>query len=244
MRILIISDIHSNHVALDTVLKQAGTVDRVWCLGDVVGYGPEPNECIATLSKLDPLCLAGNHDWVVTDRLDSEEFNSDARRAVLWTRERLTVDNLEWLHSLPERVAPQLGKFTLVHGSPRHPIWEYVLTPPVARANFSLFDTPVCLMGHTHVPVIFHLNASRRAVTAEPFLEDTPLTLGTEKVMINPGSVGQPRDGDPRASYALLETETMTMVHHRVDYDIRATQAKMEQAQLPSRLIARLTYGW
>ncbi len=244
MRILIISDIHSNFVALNAVLAEAGTFDRLWCLGDVVGYGPEPNECIAALSKLEPLCLAGNHDWVVTDKLDPEEFNADARRAALWTREQLTVNNLDWLHSLPERVPTQFEKFTLVHGSPRHPVWEYVLTPPVARANFQHFDTPICLMGHTHVPVVFRQNANRRTVTAEPFLEETPLPLGTERMMINPGSVGQPRDGDPRASFALLDTDTMTLVHRRVEYDISATQAKMQQAQLPPRLIARLSYGW
>ncbi len=244
MRILIISDIHSNLVALNTVLSEAGTFDRLWCLGDVVGYGPEPNECIATLSKLDPLCLAGNHDWVVTDRLDPNEFNADARRAALWTREQLTVNNLDWLHSLPERVPTQLEKFTLVHGSPRHPVWEYVLTPTVARANFEHFDTPYCLMGHTHVPVVFRHNPNRRALSTEPFLEDTPLVLGEERMMINPGSVGQPRDGDPRASFALLDTEANTLLHRRVEYDVSATQAKMQEAQLPPRLIARLSYGW
>ncbi len=244
MRILIISDIHSNLVALNAVLSEAGTFDRLWCLGDIVGYGPEPNECIATLSKLDPLCLAGNHDWVVTDKLDPEEFNSDARHAAQWTRQQLTVNNLDWLHSLPERVPTQFDKFTLVHGSPRHPVWEYVLTPTVARANFQHFDTPYCLMGHTHVPVVFRHNSNRRTLSTDSFLEDAPLVLGEERMMINPGSVGQPRDGDPRASFALLDTGANTLLHRRVEYDIGATQTKMQEAQLPTRLIARLTHGW
>ncbi len=244
MRILVISDIHSNLVALAAVLADAGHFDRLWCLGDVVGYGPDPNGCISTLSKFDPLCLAGNHDWVVIDKLDPEEFNPDARRAALWTRQQLTTENLEWLRALPERVPTQLGKFTLVHGSPRHPIWEYVLTPAVARTNFQEFDTLYCLMGHTHVPVVFRSLADRRTATAQPLVEDTPLALGAERLMINPGSVGQPRDGDPRAAYAILDTEIMTLAHHRLEYDVAATQAKMQQAQLPPRLIARLSYGW
>ncbi len=244
MRILIISDIHANAVALTAVIAEAGAFDSLWCLGDVVGYGPEPNECISILSRYDPLCLAGNHDWVVIDKLDAEEFNADARRAALWTREQLTAEHLEWLRALPERVPTQLDKFTLVHGSPRHPIWEYVLTPAVARSNFQSFDTPYCLMGHTHVPVMFRYREDKHTVAAVPFPEDKPYQFGQERVMINPGSVGQPRDGDPRASFAVLDTDSMTLIHRRVEYDISATQAKMQAAQLPPRLVARLSYGW
>src|SRR5512142_32090 len=143
MRILLISDIHANLVALNAVIADAGSFERVWCLGDVVGYGPAPNECIETLRRYDLLSLAGNHDWAVLDKLDLEEFNPDARRAALWTRSQLSVDSLEWLRSLPERVPTEFGQYTLVHGSPRYPIWEYVLTPAVARINFDHFDTSV-----------------------------------------------------------------------------------------------------
>jgi predicted phosphodiesterase len=246
MRILIISDIHANLVALETVIADAGNFDRVWCLGDVVGYGPEPNACIERLRTLNPLCLAGNHDWAVLDKLDLEEFNPDARRAALWTREQLTPTNREWLRALSERVPTELGIFTLVHGSPRYPIWEYVLTPAVAHINFDFFDTPICLMGHTHVPVVYRYHASREAHTtsAEALPENTPLALGPERMMINPGSIGQPRDGDPRAAYALLDPDAGTLTHRRVEYDVGATQAKMQQANLPARLITRLTYGW
>ena len=244
MRILIVSDIHANLVAFEKVIADAGTFDRVWCLGDVVGYGPEPNACVERLRGFDLLCLAGNHDWAVLDKLDLEEFNPDARRAAMWTREQLNVRNLDWLHALPERVPTQLDKFTLIHGSPRYPIWEYVLTPAVARFNFEYFDTPICLMGHTHVPVVYRYIADERRATAESFIEGTPVSVENGKKMINPGSVGQPRDGDPRAAYAILDTDAQTITHHRVEYDIEATQKKMRQAELPERLIMRLSYGW
>ncbi|MGE5262778.1 MAG: metallophosphoesterase family protein [Acidobacteriota bacterium] len=244
MRILLISDIHANLVALNTVIKDAGSFEHVWCLGDVVGYGPEPNECIERLRSYDLLCLAGNHDWAVLDKLDLEEFNPDARRAALWTRNQLTVGNLDWLHQLPERVPLQADKFTLVHGSPRYPIWEYVLTPAVARINFDYFASPICFMGHTHVPVVYRYEMAAITATAETLVENVALAFGPERMMINPGSVGQPRDGDPRAAYAILNTDTMTLTHRRVSYDIGATQEKMEQAGLPTRLITRLSYGW
>lgn len=244
MRILTISDIHANLVALNTVLEHAGRFDRIWCLGDVVGYGPEPNACIQRLREFNLLCLAGNHDWAVLGKLDLEEFNPDARRAALWTREQLTPASLEWLSHLPERVPTELERFTLVHGSPRYPIWEYVLTPAVARVNFDYFETPECLLGHTHVPVVYKYITGEDTATAEPLVEGSPLALDDARMIINPGSVGQPRDGDPRAAYAVLDTEHWTLTHFRVPYDIPATQGKMEEAHLPVRLIARLSYGW
>jgi predicted phosphodiesterase len=242
MRILLISDIHANLVALDTVLAQAAPFERIWCLGDVVGYGPEPNACIRRLRSFDLLCIAGNHDWAALGKLDLEEFNPDARRAAIWTQEQLTVESLEWLGALPERVPTQAVQFTLVHGSPRYPIWEYVLTPAVARTNFDFFDTPICLIGHTHVPVVYREHDW--TATAEQLVENSPIALVQDRMMINPGSVGQPRDGDARAAYALIDLDVLTLTHYRVEYDIAATQAKMEQSNLPARLITRLSYGW
>ncbi len=244
MRILVLSDIHGNLVALKTVIADAGQFNRIWCLGDVVGYGPEPNACIKTLRDYDLQCIAGNHDWAVLGKLDLEEFNPDARQAAVWTRNQLTSDNLEWLHFLPETIPPQMERFTLVHGSPRYPIWEYVLTPAVARMGFQVLQTPICLLGHTHVPVVFRNNPEDGSVSAAALSEEQPLALGADNLMINPGSVGQPRDGDPRAAYAILDTEANTLAHRRVDYDIVATQLKMEHAGLPARLITRLSYGW
>jgi predicted phosphodiesterase len=244
MKILVVSDVHANRVALESVIKHAGKFDKVWCLGDIVGYGPEPNECVDTLRAFDLLCLAGNHDWAVLNKLDLDEFNPEARRAALWTRETLTPSNFNWLIALPERVPPQLENFTLTHGSPQHPIWEYVATPGVARINFHHFQTPICLIGHTHVPVVFRYHAKEDLATAEALPEDAPLDFGPERMMINPGSVGQPRDGDRRAAYAMLDTDTMQLTHRRIEYDVNATQEKMHKVRLPERLIARLSYGW
>ncbi|MBI3912950.1 MAG: metallophosphoesterase family protein [Chloroflexi bacterium] len=244
MKILIISDIHANLTAFQTVVDAAGEFDRVWCLGDVVGYGPQPNECVEQLRALKPLCLAGNHDWAVIEKIDLGEFNPDARQATLWTREQLTPHNLDWLHLLPERVPTELEKFTLVHGSPRYPIWEYVLGPAIARINFDYFDTPFCLMGHTHVPVVYRLKADEDLAIPEPLPETTSFQFGPERMMVNPGSVGQPRDGDPRAAYAILDTDTLTITHKRIEYNIGATQALMRDADLPARLINRLSAGW
>lgn len=244
MRILLLSDIHANLVALNTVIADAGSFDQIWCLGDVVGYGPSPNDCIDLLGQHELLCLAGNHDWAVLDKLDLEEFNPDARRAALWTRNQISTVNREWLHALPERVPTQLEHFTLVHGSPRYPIWEYVLTPAVARINFEFFDTSTCFVGHTHVPVVYRYDDEKQMATAEPLNENSPLDLGQGRMMINPGSVGQPRDGDPRSAYAMIDSDADTLTHHRVAYDIAATQSKMEQMGLPQRLVSRLSYGW
>ena len=246
MRILVVSDIHANLVALETVLAHGAPFDRIWCLGDVVGYGPEPNACIERLrdASRDLLCLAGNHDWAALGKLDLEEFNPDARRAAIWTHDQLTSANLEWLGALPERVPTQADKFTLVHGSPRYPIWEYVLTPAVAFTNFDYFDTPICLYGHTHVPVIYRYGENDRTATADPLVENTPIKLNPDRLMINPGSVGQPRDGDPRSAYAILDLDTLTLTHYRLEYNIAATQSKMEQFNLPPRLVTRLSYGW
>ncbi len=243
MQILIVSDIHANLSALEAVLSDAKPFDRIWCLGDVVGYGPEPNACIETLREHDLVCIAGNHDWGVRGELDLAEFTPDARRAAKWTRDQLTLSSRDWLQSLPKRIPPQAGIFTLIHGSPRDPIREYVLNPIVARINFSFFDTQICLMGHTHIPIVYRLHAGDSAAAVQTPRMGEPMTICTERFMLNPGSVGQPRDGDRRAAYALLDLDRRTITHHRVEYDISATQKKMERANLPARLIRRLTVG-
>jgi len=240
MRYLVLSDIHSNLAALEAVLAEAGEVDQVWCLGDVVGYGPDPNECVERISSLPHLCVVGNHDWGTLGKLDLNDFNAYARRACLWNREQLSAENREYLDSLDELIVE--GDFTLVHGSPRSPIWEYVMSPGEAAHSFAFFDTPYCLVGHTHVPGIFvERSASCEAVLVQ---EGRPMPLGRERMIINPGGVGQPRDGDPRAAYLILDTDSMTVEHRRVEYPIEVTQEKMRKAGLPRRLIDRLDYGW
>ena len=244
MRHLVLSDIHSNLEAFEAVLEDAGPVDQVWCLGDVVGYGPDPNACVELLRSLPHRCIAGNHDWATLDKLDLRDFNSDARQANLWNREQLTTYNLAYLNALPETLVE--GQFTLVHGSPRHPIWEYIIYTSTAQASFAYFDTPFCLVGHTHTPAIFCLKDEGGKEVCEPLPVslDEPLRLGAERLIINPGSVGQPRDGNPQASYAILDMEALTVEHRRVAYPFEETQAKMLDHDLPVRLVVRLGYGW
>lgn len=243
MRVLIISDIHANYTAFETVLKDAqGEWDYVWCLGDVVGYGPDPNECIQQLQDLPHLCLAGNHDWAALDRLDIRTFNPDARRAVDWTRETLTEANLNWLAALPTTFV--IGEYTLVHASPREPIWEYILEPLVAALNFPHFETPYCIVGHTHQAVIYQLQNEHGETDAiKPRYREQHSFLNKREI-VNPGSVGQPRDSDPRAAYAILDFEKNIWEPRRIEYDISDVQNRMRDYDLPERLVARLEHGW
>jgi predicted phosphodiesterase len=244
MRYLILSDIHANLAAFEAVLADVGYFDKIWCLGDMVGYGPQPNECIERLCEFPHICIAGNHDWAALNKLSDSDFNPDAQAACRWTREQLSPENLEYLANLPMTLIEE--GFTLVHGSPRQPIWEYIIYPSIAKSNFAYFDTQVCFVGHTHAPVIFryeHLN-SGGACLPIPLPQGNPLSLGEERMIINPGSVGQPRDGDPQASYAILDTDEATLEYHRIPYPVEITQRKMMEEGLPLRLIARLGYGW
>ncbi len=251
MRVLVLSDIHANLAALEAVLADAQELgyDETWCLGDIVGYGPDPNECIERLGNLPGklVCVAGNHDWAALERLSVDDFNPEARRAVEWTRAELTARHRVWLEGLPDD--PQvLGRYTITHGSPRGPIWEYILTPSIAQSNFAYFSTPYCLVGHTHVPVIYRLaegeEEGQRCQALIPAQDQFIRLEGPHRLILNPGSVGQPRDSDPRASYALLDTEDDIWLYRRLPYPIELTQAKMREAGLPERLIARLSYGW
>jgi diadenosine tetraphosphatase ApaH/serine/threonine PP2A family protein phosphatase len=244
MRCLVLSDIHSNLEAFQAVVDDAGPVDQIWCLGDVVGYGPDPNGCVELLRSFPHLCIAGNHDWATLGKLDLRDFNPDAREANLWNRQQLSAENLAYLEALPEVVVE--GQFTLTHGSPRHPIWEYIIYASTAQVSFEYFETPFCFVGHTHAPMVFRLHdidGTERCEAISPSLE-SPIDLGAERLIINPGSVGQPRDGDPRASYLLLDSKALTIEYHRVEYPVQNTQARMMEHDLPLRLVLRLGYGW
>jgi diadenosine tetraphosphatase ApaH/serine/threonine PP2A family protein phosphatase len=243
MRYAILGDIHSNLAAFEAVLSDAddrGGFDKIWCLGDVVGYGPDPNECIERLRQLEHVCIAGNHDWAAIGNMDTADFNPVAALACKWTAQQLTAENIEYLKSLPLKICQ--NNFTLVHGSPREPIWEYLLSIEGAQENFAHFETNYCLVGHSHVPLIFELIDSE--ADYKIFSEETDLELGEIRMIINPGSVGQPRDGDPRASYVLYDASAGIVHHYRVEYDIPATQKKMEEHGLPAPLILRLNLGW
>ncbi len=242
MRVLVISDIHANITALEAVLADAGAFDAAWCLGDLVGYGPDPNECVALIRTLPQLaCVIGNHDAAVLHQIDTESFNPEARQAITWTQRALNQASINFLSSLPERIVED--NVTLTHGSPRHPVWEYLLDTRAATSNFSYFDTPFCLVGHTHLPVFFTLldgNSSARLNIPEPNNQFTLQPRG----IVNPGSVGQPRDRDPRASYAIIDPESVIWEYRRIKYDIPAVQQRMIKAGLPERHILRLEAGW
>lgn len=244
MPILLISDVHANLQALEAVLADAKSFDQIWCLGDVVGYGPQPNECIQRLREFNLICLAGNHDLGVVGKTGLWDFTTSAREVIFWTRHWLSTTNLDWLNSLPSTPLKVGHGVTLVHASLRDPIWEYLVTREIAKDNLPLLNTPICMNGHSHIPIIFRKPWDGLKVLEEVLRTNLPLKLTTyDHVFINPGSVGQPRDEDPRAAYALLEVETMTLTLKRVPYDFVATQKIMKAAKFPSRLIRRLRFG-
>ncbi|GAB4448597.1 MAG: metallophosphoesterase family protein [Chloroflexi bacterium OHK40] len=243
MRIVVVSDIHSNLVALETVLAAAGSHDALWCLGDTIGYGPRPNECVALMRQHAAVAITGNHDLACLDRIDLRDFNPDARKANIWNGAQLSDENRAWLESL-EPAATIDSRFILAHGSPREPIWEYLLSPEQALANFEHFSQEVCFIGHSHVQLGFRLRPGFER--CERFLPDRSRTVqldGTTRYLINPGSVGQPRDQDPRAAYAILDSDAGTIRFNRVEYDIQKTQRQMVEAGLPGALIRRLEFG-
>ncbi len=242
MHILLVSDIHSNLAALNAVIKDAGAFDRIWCLGDIVGYGPEPNECIERLRSFEHLCLAGNHDLAVVGKANLADFNSDAKEAVAFTRHQLAPEHRAWLENLSPMLVTEHSA-TLVHASPCDPVWEYVVTPPIARASFECLGTRICLYGHTHQPVLFRKPEYEIGIFTETLQPNRPVSLVRDRLLINPGSVGQPRDDDPRAAYAIIDLELHIFTYRRVQYDVNATQKKIKQAGLPGNLGRRLRFG-
>ena len=243
MRVLVISDLHANYTALETVLQDAGEVDETWCLGDLVGYGPDPNAVIEQMRELKHLtCIMGNHDTAVIGNLAFESFNGDARRSLIWTEKVLTADNMNFLRSLPQSIKVR-GEVTLAHGSPRDPLWEYVLNTLTARLNFDHFDTPFCFIGHSHVQSMFLLNEEKDRVTLESVKVNTPITL-TPRMLVNPGSVGQPRDRDPRTAYAIYDTVTRQWEARRVQYNVKEVQQRLRESGLPEKHAVRLGEGW
>jgi predicted phosphodiesterase len=242
MRILIISDIHANLTALDAVLDDAPQVDAVWCLGDLVGYGPDPNECVKRVQTLPNLvCLIGNHDAAVSGVIDTTSFNSEARLAVLWTQSVIEQDNLDYLRGLSPQT--EIDSVHLAHGSPRQPVWEYVLDTRTAFENFDYFDTPFCFVGHSHMPVVFRMEDKQHTTDLSIPKANSSLKM-VPRAIYNPGSVGQPRDRDPRAAYAVFDSDRQTWSLQRVSYDIQSVQDRMLAARLPQRHIQRLSAGW
>ena len=240
MRIAVISDIHSNLGALEAVLGAVGAVDALWHLGDTVGYGPQPQAVVDRLRAAGAIGVRGNHDDAGGGGTCIEFFNPDGFRAMEWTRTQIDESTRLYLAGLPERRVPEGSGFTLAHGSPSDPIWEYLDSPEVAQANLAAFATPYCLVGHTHVPLVFR--ESRGQMKAMR-VDQGRLALDGRRMILNPGSVGQPRDGDPRSSYMLIDTDAAEATWHRVEYDIGATQAAIVAAGLPPHLARRLSFG-
>ena len=245
MRVAVLSDIHSNRQALEAVLAaidEAG-VDQAWCLGDMVGYGADPDACTALVRERCDVCLAGNHDLAVLGNLDISTFSETAAAAVEWTRENISEDTLEFLGTL-EPTASQ-GGVGLFHASPRDPIWEYVLSSDQAEAGLEAQEERVGLIGHSHIALFFVRAPGARpgytqGAEAEAGLE---LELTDGQWLLNPGSVGQPRDSDPRAAWLELDTDAWTARWHRVDYDIAAAATAIRAAGLPPALADRLEVG-
>ncbi len=240
MRIAVISDVHGNDHALDAVLDEvdAASPDAIWCLGDVVGYGPAPNRCCKVVAERADLSLVGNHDLVVLGELDVADFNEEAAAAALWTRNELDDRSREFLAAL-EPTARTDG-VELFHASPRDPVWEYILSAETAYAGLQATTEPLVLVGHSHVALAIGLQDDE--------LQGGLAPAGTEvelagRWLLNPGSVGQPRDGDPRAAWLQLDTDARTATFHRVEYDVAQTQTEIREQGLPAALAERLAHG-
>ena len=242
MRIALLSDIHANLVALEAVLEALPLYDQLWCLGDTIGYGPRPNECLDYIRGLGTYVLTGNHDLACLGEVSVEDFNPLARRATAWTAAQLLPDLRTYLHERPAILQVE-HDMTLAHASPRDPIWEYIDSIPIARANFAYFPTRVCLVGHTHVPMVVALDQDGQMQFGHMQHGEVCLLQPGSRYIVNPGSVGQPRDGNPEAAYALWDSEAATIQFGRIGYDVGATQKQILQAGLPVPLAERLAYG-
>jgi diadenosine tetraphosphatase ApaH/serine/threonine PP2A family protein phosphatase len=242
MLVAIVSDIHGNRHALEAVLADVASTEarEVWCLGDVVGYGADPNDCCALVRENAAVCLAGNHDLAVTGTLPLDEFSHGAALAARWTQEVLAEDHVEWLRSLsPQGDEDGVG---LYHASPRDPVWEYVLSTLLAELCLDVASERVCLVGHSHVALSF-VRPEGEAATGDTRRAGDALDMSSGEWLINPGSVGQPRDGDPRAAWLLLDTASWRTEWRRTEYDVAGAAAAIRAARLPDSLAERLEYG-
>ena len=242
MRIAIVSDIHGNRHAFDAVLDaiDASGCEEMWCLGDLVGYGAEPDACVELARRHASICLAGNHDLGVIGALPLEQFSRGAALAAHWTRDTIASETRQFLEELePQNLDENVG---LYHASPRDPVWEYVLSPLQAELCLDAQDHRVCLIGHSHVALSFSRQEGA-AATGETRTADEELGLEQGEWLINPGSVGQPRDGDPRAGWLELDLDQATATYRRVEYDIAGAAAAIRAARLPDSLADRLQYG-
>jgi predicted phosphodiesterase len=242
MKVAVVSDIHANRHAFEATLEAVAASDaaELWCLGDLVGYGAEPDACVELAREHAAVCLAGNHDMAVTGEISLEDFSRGASVAAQWTREVIHPENLEFLKGLqPQGEESQVG---LYHASPRDPVWEYVLSALLAELCLNAQQHRICLIGHSHVALSFDRQEGELA-SGEPRRAGTRLDVAEGEWLLNPGSVGQPRDGDRRAAWMMLDLEEMDATFHRADYDIAGAAAAIRAARLPDSLAERLEYG-
>lgn len=242
MKVAVVSDIHSNRQAFEAVLEAVADSEatELWCLGDIVGYGADPDACVELVRRHVAVCLAGNHDIAVVGELPLDEFTRGASLAAQWTREVIAPANLTFLSELqPQGEEDQIG---LYHASPRDPVWEYVLSALLAELCLDAQAHRVCLIGHSHVASSF-VRYEGEPATGEPRRADTELDISSGEWLLNPGSVGQPRDGDPRAAWLLLDLDGQAASYRRTPYDVAGAAAAIRSARLPDSLAERLEYG-
>jgi predicted phosphodiesterase len=243
VRVLVVADVHANLAAFESVLADAerrGPIDSIWALGDLVGYGPDPGECLKLLRSHEHVAVAGNHDRAATGQIGTEDFNAYAAAAARWTASVLTPEDSVYLGALADTAV--VDDFTLVHGSLRDPVWEYVLSSDSAAEHLDRQRTPYGLIGHSHLQLSF-LEIEEARVRGSLVGNGDFIELDGRRLVANPGGLGQPRDGDPRTCYALLDTGSRRLTFHRIEYDIARTQKKMRLAGLPEYLIERLARG-
>lgn len=243
MKIGIMADIHSNREALDAVLDELINIEQFYCVGDIIGYGADPVYCLNKMKEIDCLCIKGNHEGAITGELELYYFNDYARQSLEWTMKQLREQDFQYIYNLPKKV--EINDDILgVHGSPRQPLWEYILDEQTAEEIFNKFDFKVYFIGHSHVPGIFTFHRKNNIIKYFGAIEGADLALDDKhSYIVNCGSVGQPRDGNPQASYVLFDTEKGSINIKRVNYSIAVAQKKMVQANLPNFLIERLALG-
>jgi predicted phosphodiesterase len=243
MRYAFISDIHANLEALEAVLDDTETehIDEIICLGDIVGYGANPNECVDLIKKMCPVTLLGNHDAAAVELLSTQHFNIHAKIAIEWTTQTLRKDIKNLLTELP--LKSTLDQMTLVHATPYEPnMWYYITSLEEAAFNFQFFDTQICMVGHTHIPIIIVLDNQKELYVHQDVTIRLTDTAGC-RLLINVGSVGQPRDRNPKSCYGIFDTETTEFTYRRVAYNIEKTQQKMKRIKMPEFLVSRLEDG-
>jgi len=245
MKAAVISDIHANLPALQAVLLEidSSDVDEIWCLGDAVGYGASPNECLETLGERCDAWLVGNHDLAALGEIDISTFSPSAAEAAMWTRTQLGETSVESLRALGTAARERRGDFGLYHASPRDPVWEYVVDVELAEDCLNVQEERICLIGHSHIALYFTRADELSRITSELAPDGTSLSLAGGQWLVNPGSVGQPRDGDPRAAWLELDTETLKATYRRVEYPVHLAAEAIMEAGLPPHLADRLYQG-